>query len=414
MAKQKELTPLKKGSAKFNLVGKAKVGEFTFKTDMESQKSDWVYNQLNLGVDCGIYGTIYSEMMGGYGSDRDNVVWVHGKKEDGKDDFENSFTIDWEDRFDKDIIKTLGDLCFITVGIEKDEKGNTIYEKFLTPYDAIAYMEQHLEDGMVVNIKGSLKYQEYNGVVSVKKEINSIALSTKEEEDFKATFEQTLLVDKDAIGKLDKETMTLPIVATIVDRATEFDGRKIYRLVNGKRKEGISNFPLVRVFDIEIDKDNKDKSNRFISKFKAKPKTITEITVEGYFTRGNLETVEVSEDDIPDDILELIEDGILSKEEILSKIAFSNGNRKPETMIISKPSVKVVGNDEDGKLPQIQRFTEKYTEDDINPMTILEYMKENGLGGIDSADEGEEEVDDTYIDDNEDEDIDEDWLADLD
>ena len=129
MAKTKEITPIKKGVSQFNLIGKAKVSDFTFKIDVASGKegSDWIYNQMNLGVDCGENGTIYADLMSGYGSERDNVVYVHGKKEDDNgrevDDFDNKFSIDWEDRLDEDNFDSIGEMCFITVGIEKDEIG---------------------------------------------------------------------------------------------------------------------------------------------------------------------------------------------------------------------------------------------------------------------------------------------------
>ena len=71
--------------------------------------------------------------MGGYGAERDNVIYVHGKDENGKDDFSNKFTIDWEDRFDETILESVGDLCYLTVGIERDKGGKVYYKKFLAP-----------------------------------------------------------------------------------------------------------------------------------------------------------------------------------------------------------------------------------------------------------------------------------------
>ncbi|MBY6942942.1 hypothetical protein HYI03_18255, partial [Clostridium botulinum] len=106
MAKEIQLNKLKKGASTFNLIGETKIKDFTFKLDVESTKtdSDWVYNQMNLGIDCGDEGIIYADMMGGYGTERQNQVYVHGTKEDEnkrkQDDFNAKFTIDWEDRFD--------------------------------------------------------------------------------------------------------------------------------------------------------------------------------------------------------------------------------------------------------------------------------------------------------------------------
>lgn len=55
---------------------------------------------------------------------------------------------------------------------------------------------------MIVNVKGTIGYSEYEGNVSTKKEITSIVLSKIDDEaDFKATFSQTILVDSKSIGK---------------------------------------------------------------------------------------------------------------------------------------------------------------------------------------------------------------------
>ena len=425
MAKTKEITPIKKGVSQFNLIGKAKVSDFTFKIDVASGKegSDWIYNQMNLGVDCGENGTIYADLMSGYGSERDNVVYVHGKKEDDNgrevDDFDNKFSIDWEDRLDEDNFDSIGEMCFITVGIEKDDKGNTIYKKFLTGYDAIQYINDNLENETVVNVKGNLKYQQYNDQITVKKEIKSIALSKATEDKFKATFTQTLLLESDAIGKPDKETRTIPITGLVIDFVKEYQGNKIYRTVNGNKKEG-TNLPLPKLFEIEVGEDT-NKTTLLLKQFKAKAKKVTELTVDGIFTKGSLVSVEVGEDDIPDDIKELIELEILDKEEVIGKLAFANGGKRPEKMVIKAPNVKireVNGN----KIPVIQKESNKYEEDDINPFLIIESVG-GKLEEESELKDNKEKTDDSEIDvdklmaedtDNDGEDDDEDWLKDLD
>lgn len=427
MSKEKELVlnPLKKGKAEFNLVGKVKLSDFTFKLDVESGKegSDWIYNQMNLGVDCGENGVIYADMMGGYGTERKNVVYVHGKKKNDKDqevdDFKTNFEIDWDDRLDEDNFKEIGDKCFITVGLEKDEKNNTVYKKFIAQYDAIQYINDCLIDGVVVNVKGNLKYQIYNDAVQVKKEITSIALSKAEEKGFRATFTQSLLLDGSAIGKPDKETMTLPIDAMVLDFVKEYNEEKIIRIVNGKKKEGC-NLPLLKTFFVKITED-KDKLTKFLKLFKAKSKKITQFTVEGYFTKGELNTTEVSENDIPDDIKELIDLGYIDKDEILNKIAFANGGgKRPEQMIIKAPHIKFTG--EDTKIPSIEREDGLYTEDDVNPLLIIKQLgatieeKKEEIKKDDEVIDTDKLIDDVVNDINSDgegiEDED-DWLKDL-
>jgi len=432
MSKELILNPLKKGKAEFNLVGKVKLSDFTFKLDLESKKetSDWVYNQMNLGVDCGAHGVIYADMMGGYGSSRKNVVYVHGKKENKSkqlvDDFKTNFEIDWDDRLDEDNFEEIGDRCFTTIGLEKDEKGSTVYKKFLTTYDAIKYANDCMTDEMVVNVKGSLKYQVYNDAVQVKKEITSIALSKAEEKDYKATFTQMIFLDGSAIGKPDKETMTLPIDALVLDFVKEFNDEKIIRTVNGKKKEGC-NLPLLKSFFVKIT-DDKEKFTKFLRLFKAKSKKVTQMTVEGYFSKGELNTTEISENDIPDDIKELIELGYIDKSEILDKMAFANGGgKRPEQMIINAPHIRFVGEDKN-KTPEIEREDNLYTEDDISPLLIIEQMGATVEEKKEEEPKQEEELDmDKLIDvatkdtddksdskdkDTEEEDED-DWLKDL-
>ena len=126
---------LKKGIAQFNLVGKFKKNDFTFDLDKHSDKSDWVYNKLNLGVDCGGGNIIHAEMMGGYGEERNNFLHVHGcKNVDGKitDDWSNTYKIDWDDRFNESLLEELGDGCFLKIGILKDKDGKTVVHKFLS------------------------------------------------------------------------------------------------------------------------------------------------------------------------------------------------------------------------------------------------------------------------------------------
>ena len=45
--------------------------------------------------------------------------------------------IAWDDRLDEDVLEEVGDLCFITVGLERGADGKVIYKKFISQYDAI-------------------------------------------------------------------------------------------------------------------------------------------------------------------------------------------------------------------------------------------------------------------------------------
>lgn len=362
--RQKEKTPLAKQnwSQTFTLVGEAVVNDYTFKIDQHSDKSDWIYNQLNLNVNCGDKcGRVSSELMGGYGSERaNNVCFVHGKNEDGSDDFKNQYTIDFVDRFDESILEDIGSTCFINIGLEKDIKGQTVVKKFLTPYDAIAYVHEHLEDGMVINVRGQLRYTIYNGNVQCRKEINSIFLSKAEPENYRASFVQTFLIDKDSVSKdsVDEDKKRLYINAYVIEKFKEFNGWDLTE--NGKVKGGIF-VPLRKTFEFDLgDRDNSNIVNLINKVFKVK-KGVTQATFLGEFVESGA-TVTATEDDLTDDIKEMIELGLYTLDEALDTCS-TNGARE-RRMVLTKPQIKNVG-DDDNKVHQLQIFKEQYQEEDL-------------------------------------------------
>ena len=360
MAKN-ELMPLKKGKASFTLIGKAKINDYTFDLDHEYD-SGWTSNNMNIGIDCGDGNVVYAEMSGGYFPakyNRDNKVYVHGVKVDdnGKnvDDYENTFTIDWDDRNDSSILETIGKGCFITVGIEKDEKGNTFYKDFLTEYDAVQYLSEHLTDETVVNVKGVIAYETDGEKVYIKKKINNIALSKAESDKFKATFVQTILLDDGSIGKPDKEKNTIPMSVYVVD----YIGKP---KINGQKIEVKKNFAIPVNMEFGIG-ENAELAAKQLSKFfKAKKNEIIEMTVEGNLVEGG-SIVNITTDDIPDDIKELIEMGFYSEEEALAKCAVGNTSRE-KRMIITKPSITYIG-EGDNRKPTVSRDDKKYKPTDL-------------------------------------------------
>lgn len=398
MVKTKEKKVIVKDNwiSNFAIIGRAKINEYTFKTDEKSEKSSFIYNSLNLGVDCGEkYGTVYSEMIGGYNSEKENVIYAHGRNADGTDDFKTKIEVDWEDRFDEDILSTIGDLCFITVGLEKTDKGNTYYKKFLSAYDAIAYIQKYLEDGMIVNVRGQLKYSMYQDKVQVRKNITSIVLSKIDDVNkFAARFTQSILIDKDSasLKNIDKDKGVMYVDARVLDYLKELNGID----VSGQ-------YPYPKQFEYEFpDLSNAEQCKKIVDKLFKVKKGVTQITFEGDLIEGGA-VVTATLDDVPDDIKELIEIGVYSEEEALARCS-SNGNRE-QRMVLRKPFTKLVGEE---KIPTLQIFKEKYTEDDL----ILDY-----LSNVPDTDEGDETATetDTATNNTESTDVDDmSWLDNLD
>lgn len=344
----------------FTLIGKPVINDYTFKIDEKSPKSNWVYNALNLGVDCGEkHGTVYAELMGGYSEENENKIYAHGKKDDGSDDFEAQIIVDWEDRLNDDVLEEIGDLSFITVGLEKTSDGKTFYKKFLSAYDAIAYIKEHLAEDVVVNVKGNLKYSSYNDNVQVRKNITSIVLSKVDDSaNFRATFTQSVLIDKDSasLKDIDKDKGVMYVDTRVLDYVKEINNIE----VKGQ-------YPYSKKFEFEMDFSNEAACKKIMDKLFKVKKGITQITFEGEFIEGGA-VVTVTRDDLPQDIQDLIDMGVYTEEEACAKCT-ANGS-KEKRMVLKKPQIKLVGDD---KTPVIQKFEERYTEDDL----VLDYLYNN-------------------------------------
>jgi hypothetical protein len=374
--------------AQFNLIGKPVINDYTFKIDEKSEKSNWVYNALNLGVDCGEkHGTVYAEMMGGYSEENENRIYAHGKKDDGSDDFDQQLIVAWEDRFNDSVLEDVGELSFLTVGLEKTNADKTLYQKFLSAYDAIAYIKEHLTDDMVVNVRGNLKYSSYNDTVQVRKNITSIALSKADDSSkYKATFTQSILIDKDSasLKNIDKDKGVMFVDARVLDYVKEVDGIE----VKGQ-------YPYNKQFEFAMDFSNEAQCKKIVDKLFKIKKDVTQVTFEGDFIEGGA-VVTTTLDDLPDEIRDLVEMGVYTEEEACAKCT-ANGNRE-RRMVLKKPMIKLVGED---KTPVIQKFDGRFTEDDL----YLDYLHKNSDKSDDNPpfDTDEESGSDSSMD----------WLNDL-
>ena len=365
MAKTREKTPLNKTNwvQSFTLIGTAKITDYTYTIDKKSESSDWIYNRLNLGVDCGSEsGTVYAEMSGGYGSERtNNVVYVHGKDDKGNDDFKNQYQIDWNDRFEESILEDVGDACFIKVGLEKDTKDNTYVKKFLSPYDAIVYIKEHLEEGMAINVRGQLRYSLYNGNLQCRKEINSIFLSRAESNAYKATFVQTMLLDKDSAGKdtIDIEKKVMYVNAYLLEKYKEFNG---WDLTEGGKVKGGIFVPLRKTFEYDLSNKTPEQILKTYSSFFRIKKGVTQITFNGEFVETGA-TVQATEADLTDELRALMDLGMYTKEEALALCA---GNGSVERrMILKAVNVRKKENEDGTITPIVQRTDNVYEDDDL-------------------------------------------------
>ena len=338
----------------FTLIGRYAPHNTFIKIDEKSENSNWQYSNMTLGVDCGEKcGIVTADMVGGFSLERENVIYAHGKNEDGSDDYSNQILVAWEDRFDENILESIGDRSFIVVGLEFTDKKKVFYKKFLSAYDAIPYIEQALDalsDNAVIKVRGSLKYSLYNDVTQVNKQITQIYIDTKsKEEDFTAKFVQSILVDSDSIDKneIDKERGLVYISARVLDYVKEINGKDI----SGQ-------YPFSKVFEFYTDLNDKKKFAAIMSKLFKPKKNIRQVTFNGLFVEGGA-TVTTTYEDVPDDVKELVDIGVYTEEEAIA--ACSTGGSRERHMVLTKPYIK---NTDGTSIPQI--FDDVYTEDDLS------------------------------------------------
>lgn len=344
MAKNKnqqetEEKKLTKGKAQFEVVGEVgKIGDWTYKID-EKSDSGYLYSSVQLNINVADNNAIRVEAMGGFfPNSTNNVVRVRSKETNDR------FEIDWDDRKNETILDSVSDFDFITVALEKDVKGNLFYKKFLTWYDAVDYVKDHLEAGMVVKVKGNLAWSEYNDVVKARKNIQSIYITTAKPEEYHATFVQAILLDSDALDKSHaKEDRIIDVNAKIVDYDKQIKKQRPYEFN----------------FKFKLDEGNEKACLAVMNKFLTVPKNvIRELYAEGNIIEG-AEVGTVSIDDISDELKDLIECGIYSEEEVLGKMAVKGD--KVVSLYIKRPYFQ---KDKEG-VAKVYMDDTKYTAEDL-------------------------------------------------
>ena len=404
----KEINVIKRGQQNFTLIGKAKLGQYSFKIDEQSKRSSYIYSQANLTLKTK-EGEISASVMGGYNPEKDNIIYAFSKGD--KDNKGQSFTISFDDRFDEEIIETVADMKLFKAGISKKEDGSIEYVKFLHPYDFINHLEQHMVDGEVYVVRGELQYQEYNGEMQIKKNITSVTLAKEEiandPETHEAKFSTTILTDSNFLGKPNKETMTVVLDTYVVDFFNEYQGQEIVRMVNGKEKNGLT-MPIPKSFDFKIAKDM-ETTKKLLKYMKPKRGAVTEIVMEGIFSKsqGELKGEELTIDDLDDDIKFMVEIGAYTLQEALGKVNFVYGEKTPEKMLLTRPAIKKVEGKDGSSTLAVNYTPDKYNEEDL----IIENILEVNNAKFKANEEDEEDIfNEEETEDNDlDLDLDDDW-----
>ena len=336
-------TEFKKGNASFRLVGMLRVNDRSFSLNKKSS-SGFISNQAYIGVDCGEGNVVHARMFDGYMEGKQKSIYVHGKKYDENykrdvDNYSDSFQISWDDRFSPRLLDKVGPSCFTTVGLERTinaEKKEEIDEmKFLSQYDAIQYINDVLykikaeeRNNLVVDVRGSIQYNFYEGKVTPQKTITSIKLSNAPKEKFSSKFIQTCYINKDNIGEFDPVSNTQLITARVPEYISKVDGIEVKRTV-----------PLRQSMHLDL---SIGAMKTLLKWFKKEDQYGRYVLIGKFSDIGSTETVDLS--NYSDDVRELLKSGDWDEEE--SNPTVSNNNSASEDMIIT--NIKTANVDDNG------------------------------------------------------------------
>lgn len=327
---------LKKTYGNFEFVGKAVVKPEAIKINAVSGTgSGWTYNRMDLGVKTKEGNTAYASVQAGFfPPTTGKVTTIRAGLEE---DFSTKKEVAFADRNDENIIANISNREFFKVGIEKDSEGKIIVKKFLSPYDAVLYVKEKLEDGTVIKVQGSVSYQIYKGRVSENREIKSIFVSDAEEKDFHANEELEVLVTKNSAIDIDNGLLN----CYVVDYAKEIGKHKLTRVgSDGKEYKG-KNIPMSITLDIATTDESGNANSE--ARSTALKKYITsdndDVMLVGVTCRviNGVETVEIKEEDMPEDY-ELFKD-LINIDDYKATMAVSK--RPIKKLEIFKPTLKV-------------------------------------------------------------------------
>lgn len=337
-------TELTHGKSQLYLAGVVKITKDTFEEEKTS-KGGYAYLKTSFSVKVGENRSVWVGMMGGY-SKGNPVVYTFSKENE-------PLQINWKNRNNGQVLEQVADYSLFKVALEKDSEGKLITKKFVSEYDAINYLKENLEDGMNVVISAEADYSLYNDDVQRQFKIKTLALDEgytdkekveHEHRDPAARLSQTYLIEEDSVSENYEEDLEENGVTTINAYVPQYLGK-----VDGKELKKVVALP--QPFTVRVKDNNVEGAKALISNV-IKPENsdvVREISMrmnvlDGYSTSQ----VQLEEDDIPDEVKQLIELGIMSLDDV-KRETYVSGDRVSETtfssIMLDKESRRILKED---------------------------------------------------------------------
>jgi hypothetical protein len=332
----------------FDVKGIITVTPDTFQVDLKGKNNpNWNYSRINMKMEDGQGGIFYLNASDGFDIVKGKTIYANIK--DSKEQMQIAFG----DRHNEEILKHIDDNSFVRVALRlvetEDGKRSWEYIKFLTLYDAINFLKDRLQTGMKLRVTGRTRYSLYNNYLNKDFEIQAIYLLPEDDtSELGFKFNQNVLITSDSLDDSEwEETGVAKLNA------------KLY-LKKKKDVYEVLTLPLI----VRSTEENKKAVGTMIEKlFKVEGDTVRRIRLEGKYNTGYVAS-QVTLDDLPPETLELIELGLYTEEEILSKQA---NRSKVDEMLIIRP---VVLRANENEKPRIDYSDTDYTLEDLENLIV--------------------------------------------
>ena len=354
----------------FDFVGMIKgFGTESVGKDIPSKNNpNWIYNRMSIMLTDGNGKNVYLNIQDGYDKTKGKMIFVQSVND-------AQMTISFADRFNNALRETIKDNSFFKVATDKTkieaksrETGEVImengepkmidvwnYHRSLTVYEMINFLPDKLSDGLKVRITGQVRYREYQGSTQREYNVQRVYFLQGDTDtpcEFKIT--QTVLVTPNSVDYSKVEEGVAKVNA------------KVY-LKKNKDEMMIVPLPLT----VKATTDNNANFKRSLQLVYEVPEDkVMRIKLNCYVNSGYVQA-EISDDVIPPEMVELIELGMITKEEIAKSY---NTREKVDELVVSKPALK------DGS---IDKDFDSYTLEDLENLKI-EHEGQESNGGTDT------------------------------
>lgn len=337
----------------FNITGYITVDDKTFEMNKAGKNNkNWIMNVFNPKVEDKEGKSMYMRFMDGFDK-------VKGKRIFARTKDNSNIEISFADRDKEALLEQLDDFSFVKVGLGKekvkDEETGKEYErwnfrKFITSYDAIALLKEVLEIGKTYKVRmiGNQKFNLFNGNMNRNYDLQTIYILPEDDTsecDF--GFKHNILLDSESVN-MDKwaEEGIANIKA------------KVYQKKN-KNEYEVLEVPFV----IRANEDNKEKYENVIKKhlLVEDEGVIRRINIAGIYNCGYI-SGKVEEEDLPEEIKEMIKDGIYTKEQILN---MNSKKERVDELVIRKPVIRRI----DGIL-KVDKSNDEFKPEDLENLVV--------------------------------------------